>query len=133
MPKTLKQLNAELEIGMEMEQLEALLPEIFAVVQSGAEQPLEVATVFRDAISCAAEIHERISPAAEQTILDWVKAHWATTPTDYFKKLCAILVNLKTDQARVFMEEQQAAATDEQVKAHLAYSLRNRTPANPVA
>jgi hypothetical protein len=133
MPRTLKQLKPDLQIGMEMEQVEALLPEIFAAAQSGAEQPMEVATVFLDAIGCAAENYQRISPAAEQTMLDWIKAHWATTPTDYFKKLCAILVNLKTDQARVFLEEQQAAATDEQVKAHLAYSLRNRTPAKPVA
>ena len=96
--RTLKQLLAAMPIGMEMEPLEALLPEIFAAAQSGQEQPLEIATIFLEVIVRAADNRRRISPAAEQTMLAWIKSHWATIPARYFEKLCAILVNLKTDE-----------------------------------
>jgi hypothetical protein len=130
--RTLKQLKAAMPTGMEMEELMAILPEIFAAARCGAEEPFDVATVFLEAIGRAAENYQRVSPETEQSMLTWVKANWTTSPADFFKKLCAILVNLKTDEAHVFLEEQQAAATEAAVKAHLAYCLRNRKPANPV-
>ncbi len=131
--RTLNQLKSAMPIGIDMDELNALLPEIFAAANSGQEQPFDVAAFFLETIGRAAENRQRVSPETEQTMLAWVKAHWATTPTDYFKKLSAILVNLKTDEAGMLLEQQLSAATDDAVKKHLEYSLRNRQPASPVS
>lgn len=124
--RSLRTIRSKMPDSLPAVQVSAALDEVFAAEDSGAELSADVAATLFEVMVRAAENIDWLSDSDEARILDWVARKWTFRDPGLFRILGTIAVNLKSEDARRFLEDRSSETSDPVQRERLQSLLSQR-------